>query len=207
MQAFRVGDTVTLSNEENTLYVITDVNEYHVIQEDGTFKSVYDYETMRILPITNGIQIRTLEEDNLYLYAKHKTKMYNMMVEFIRKDRRSKNIFGPPEFLEIIENRLEELKEEHDKEMASTQPLQKVKREKKDKVAIQEGVKSMVGVVHYAKLKTVDDCLDRLNDLNMLIAMFKDDGHSENQETLDEYIKNKEVVTTRIQRLVLAQQS
>lgn len=48
-----------------------------------------------------------------------------------------------------------------------------------------------ISVIEYSKIKTVDECLDAINDLDFLYNKFKD----------EEYLQNKEVVIERLESL------
>jgi hypothetical protein len=174
MAKYKVGDTVTSVAEKDTLYIITACHGYKKLQ-DGVHTEVFDYELIQILPVRNSINFCTRLEKDLVLYARYQSRMWILMVDFIKRDRKKNNWFEEPEFLAIVES-----------------TLGNAKATKQGWITYKDDNVTYV-------CESVDECLDALSDLNLLIEMFADDLND--NATLKEYIKQKKKVTQQLKKL------
>lgn len=178
MAKYNVGDTVTLITESDTLYIVTSRHGYKKVK-NGETTDVFDYELIQILPVkqgpASGYSFNMKAEDVLVLYARYQTKMWHMMVDFIRRDRKKNNCFEEPEFLTLVVATLE------------------------GKVGTKQGrIAYNDESIRYV-YDTIDDCLEALSDLSLLIEMFGDD--TEDSPTVQQYIKEKKKVIKQLKKL------
>lgn len=177
MAKFNVGDTVTLITESDTLYIVTSCHGYKKARNGETI-DVFDYELIQILPVSlsnDGDKYHIREESVLVLYARYETKMWHMMVDFIRRDRKKNNHFEEPAFLTLVQSA-------RNGTVATKQGRIAYKEEN----------------IRYV-YDTIDDCLEALSDLNLLIEMFSDD--TVDNSSLKEYIKEKKKVIKQLKNL------
>jgi hypothetical protein len=177
LQRYKIGDTVTIRSGDGSgddkLYIVTGINEYKKF-EDNRFVDTFDYELILIYPVEKGINYKLEEQDDLLPYAKYKTKMWTTMINFVKKDRQKKSMYGEPEFLKIVENAL-----------LNNMGLKKVEI---PRIAM----KSPDAHIGYEGLETVDECLDCMNDLKMLEEMLDD----------KEFRKTRKKVVKRLKELL-----
>ena len=182
-QFYNVGDAVHLLNDEQMLFVVVGVYSYHV----GTGvnqRTEYEYEMLRVLPSTKGGHLITRNQKDIELYARYEDKMWKMALEFIKKDRVKNNIQdkdGIPPFVIM-------LKEYHEKNGDNESV----------NVAIKDKMNAKHVVDYMAMTTTVDGCLDALNNLDMLIEMFKDQPKHEDDF---DYESMRERVFKKLKRL------
>lgn len=183
MFKYNVGDAVTLVGEEDHLYIVTSRSEFEELNGEGM---IYDYELVQVLPAIEQLRYVVKDEEQVFLYATYLTRMWNTMLEFVKKERKSQDIYGKLEVLEIVkQNRPASLG-------ITTSPLMLETAQVKRTIKIHE-------LVNYSSLKDTDECLDRLNDLNMLIDLFKDDPTD--SETVKEYIEHKNIVLKQLAKM------
>ena len=177
MGKFNIGDIVTARPKgESVLFMVTmkeTVRGKHVQTKEDV--AVYIYQVMQIYPVITS-KPEKFGESALKLEATDRTKEYAFLMAFIVKERQRKGFHGEPEFIKEIRTNYGE------KIFDGTTHLRSV-------------AKKVVSLnredVSYSNIKSIDEGLDALNDLNTLIKEFGD----------QEYVFAKELVIRSIKKL------
>lgn len=151
---FRIGDQVTIYGDDNVLYIISDIHDYEVFRENR-MEQVFDYELIKIFPVQEKSIMSVESQSELVTYARYNTNMWNTMVEYIRKEHQKNKWYDEPEFISIVQGNMKYViggKE----------------------ITLTTAKKSTADKVKYEAFKTIDEGLDKLNDVNMLLHIVGD---------------------------------
>jgi hypothetical protein len=159
---FTHGDIVKIKFTKNGLeyFIVTDVYDFSE-KQDG---SDLNYEVMQIYPIAIESLMLNVDGSKLELHAKGNEKDGEMVIDFVMKERAKRGWIGVPDFQAVIYHNLKS-----------------------------DGVKKVyqpnLDIINYDKLETIDECLDAINDLNILHKFFGDEA----------YLQLREVVLKRLE--------
>lgn len=159
---FNIGDVVKI-DDESELWIVLDYVDYS--------STDIEYELMRIIPVRKNEEYTVCQQEDLSFHTKYNSKPYELLIDFINKERGRLGLFDEPQFIEIVRNNLKASKE-----------LKSVRTE--DSFIVLK-----LDDANYNMVKTIDECLDMINDLNMLYEAFKDEKYLEHKEMVFEQIK------------------
>lgn len=146
-----IGDIVKINGDDKSIFIVVNTVQLETSLYDGI--DICEYEIIKIYPIDKISKYMTVSQGGLTLHAKKNDKDHALILKFIQKDRERNGIYGVPEFVQVLNQNI-------------------------NINADNEGVKISVirhDIIRYDLIKTVDECLDAINDLNMLYEMFDDD--------------------------------
>lgn len=169
---FKIGDIVKLKTDERIVYMITDSLD---LSECGKEPNI-EYEVAVILPIVKETLTYVYNEKELNCVAKvEERREYKAVVDYVKRERSKVGLFGEPDYVRYAET---------NKHTSATEDLT-VEKPKKVKSKTTKNV-------NYSSLETIDECLDAINDLNLLYKTFKNKS----------YLKYKEAVEERLRELI-----
>lgn len=100
MGKFKLGDIVNLKLlGEAHYYIITGFTDY--TQEDDEQPDI-DCDMILIYPISKLEVVETINQEELNLVAGFKSKDYNVLMDYISRERERMGIFIEPEYLRIV---------------------------------------------------------------------------------------------------------
>lgn len=174
MRRFNVGDIVKMKYNDDEMYIIVDFLDFSQ-NINGKAVEDIDYEIMRIIPVYRKSKYSTVSQNDLVAHLEYGSKGYEVLMKYIEKQRENKNWFEEPDFLQILKVNLEQ--HSKNKDIDSDYNIIPVKLDE----------------IKYDMCKTIDECLDRIIDLDMLLDM----GILERKE----YTKHKHKVIKRLEKL------
>ncbi|MFS0905831.1 hypothetical protein AB3N02_22670 [Priestia aryabhattai] len=181
MSAYNIGDIVTYKVSSGTIeyYIITDMEDYSFETADGEFIKDIDYQIAMIYPVHRKTKFAVVDEEVIKLVAKETDQQYSLIFDLINKERDKRMWLGKPDYMVFVETNKVANQKKQDGSLVATKYGWKEKEKDLD-------------VIKYHELKTVDDCLDAMNDLTALHKNFGDEA----------YIQLKEFVMIRLKELV-----
>lgn len=163
MREFNIGDIVKKNGgSKSFLYIVTDFNDHSIIKGSKEVVDI-DYEVTQIFPVSILTYQSIVGQNDLIIHAKHNSKDNEFVLEFIKKEREARGLFGKPDYITIIENNLK----------------------KETEIEQQKNL----DIVRYDLLKTVDECLDAMNDLEALYNTFGDELYLELKDLIKDKLK------------------
>lgn len=159
------GDVVKTKFFENGVeyFIITDIEDFSSDRDDEE----YVYEVMKIFPVQEKSDTLYLTKKELSLIGKGNDSEGRTILHFVNKERNKAGLKQQPDYMQaILEN-------------SKATQLVRIKKKQDD------------DTIRYDKLKTVDDCLDAMNDLDELHKNFGDYA----------YLQLKDVVVERLKKL------
>lgn len=159
------GDVVKLKSfdKESEYHIITDFEEYinPITKKDG-----YRYELMKIFPVERMSKVEYVNHMEVKLIGRASDIQGKAVLELVKKEREKKGFLDKPEYIKAIEVNIHS-----------------------DKSTLNRYVDE--SIARYDLIKTVDGCLDAINDLNQFYEVFGDEA----------YLQLKEVVYKRLKSL------
>jgi len=162
MNWFNIGDAVYLKKVGGTqIFMVVDFLEYQEFLTDEVAEDK-DYEIMQIYPVQEDASFEIVKYDELAIHSRLGSVNNEMLHHIIKKDREDMGLYGVPDFVRIANDSRDFHESKIDK-----------------------------SIVDYTTFKTIDECLDVINDLNMLHDAFGD----------KEYLDSKEIVIKRMKEI------
>lgn len=170
---FTHGDIVKLRFGLNGIeyYIVTEVLDLTV--KDGEPKN--KYEIVKIFPVIKNPRTETVDGKQIVLIANADTKDSKLVVDFVMNNRAKKGWVDTPEFLLVSEK---------------NKNILRYKQKSTGEIILLDGDDR--DIIRYDLIETVDECLDRMNDLQDLHNRFGDEA----------YLVLKEVVKDRLKELI-----
>jgi hypothetical protein len=168
---FEIGDIVTDDSDDSgmsAMYIISDFAKYIESGEEGFD---FDCELIQIYPITKKEYFVAIDSSLLTLQEKWNSVGFKALMKIIEEERNRRGMFGQPEYLEYI--RISRLENKLDNIISSMNALELRGND----------------VIEYDSFETIDECLDAINDLNILIEEFGDETYIGNKELTIETLK------------------
>jgi hypothetical protein len=181
VSAYNIGDIVTykVSNGTSEYYIITDMEDYSFETSDGEWLKDIDYQIAMIYPVLRKTKFAVVDEEVIRLVAREEDQQYSLIFELVNRERDKRQWFGKPDYMVFVETNKVANQKKKDGSLVAT------------KYGWKEKVKDL-DVIKYHELKTVNECLDAMNDLTALHKNFGDEA----------YLQLKEFVMTRLRELV-----
>lgn len=176
MQEFNIGDIVRLKDNDSILFMVVDVADFTEPSKHGEKPVIdIDCELMQVYPILKNAKYTTVSQNDIDSHARRESKDSEILLRLIQKDRERNGWYGVPDFIEVANNNMKAIHKSNQKTNVK-QVKMPMKR---------------LDVVRYDLIDNVDECLDAINDLNLLYEMFGDES----------YLQLKELVVSRLIRL------
>lgn len=169
---FKHGDILRQKRNDLDYFIVVDLFDYSLDSD----KEIIEYELMQIYPyLEHPDIIKIKNKQDYYLVTREGTSTWNRMVGEVIEEHINFGWNSTPDFLMALE--------ENKKLYSKYTQLSD---------ALKGGTKEQMDVIRYDNLKTVNECLDALNDLQQLHNVFGDEA----------YLQLREVVMKRLKELI-----
>lgn len=182
MADYKIGDVIKRKNGNDSLFMIVDIVTPEGVEKDIDLSGNIFYETMKIFPIEKVSQYLLVDSNDVVLHTENGVTEHKILLQFIKKEREKRGWFDIPDFIQVAEQNIV-----NKFAKASAEALMNT-GEVKVKI-----VQKKYDVIRYDLINSVDECLDAINDLNILYEMFGDEA----------YIQLKELVAERIKEITV----
>lgn len=170
--------------DNGACYIITHRIKFGDTEETG-------YKLLKVYPASDEIEFVTVAEREVSIIAREGKYEYKIIMSFLNEEYRR---IGFPSFLHFFKKAMS-TQYINTKIKAKNRGIGKRKNSTRAKNNNNSFPQQMLDAIYYNEIETVDECLDALNDLNVLHEMFGDEAYQQLKELvlkrLEELSKKK----------------
>jgi uncharacterized protein (DUF1330 family) len=181
MKSYQLGDIVrTKSSSTGDYYMIVGVEDASTQTVEGKFITDFDYEIAKIYPVQKESEFSIISHKKLAMVATTSEKDNRIILDFVNKERQKRGWYDEPDYITALQV---------SKGMSTKKLTRTVKDKDGNKSKEEVGMKKF-DTIRYDKLKTVNECLDALNDLKDLHKNFGDEAYLQLKEIVEKQLKS-----------------